>query len=67
MNEKQTKDFVDSWNIKNNFPTGVNTQCANMRYYSPGIVTWNEYDAPEIDISQIVEIYNTIMNTSKEE
>lgn len=60
MTGKQTKEFVDRWNILNNFPIGVNTITGNMRYVSPGIVTWNEYDAPEINIEQIVSIFNEV-------
>lgn len=60
MSKKQTKEFVDRWNILNNFPIGINTPEGNMRYVSPGIVTWNEYDAPEINIEQIVSIFNEV-------
>ena len=62
MKADQTKEFVNRWNILNNYPTGVDTQCGNMRYVSPGIVTWNEYDAPEINIEQIVSIFNNIVS-----
>lgn len=60
MSEKQTKKFVDKWNEKNNFPVGINTPLGNMRYVSPGVITWNEYDAPEVNIVEFVDIFNTI-------
>lgn len=60
MTEKQTREFVDAWNIKNDYQVGENTSDANMRYSSPGVVTWNEYNAPVVDIKTFLEIYNNL-------
>jgi hypothetical protein len=56
MSEKQTKKFVKFWNIANDMPVTEDTPAGNMRYVSPGIVTWNECDAPEIDLIQIKDL-----------
>jgi len=54
MTEEQTRKFVDAWNTKHNFPLGENTTDENMRYSEPGVVYWNAYDAPFIDVIEFV-------------
>lgn len=60
MNERQTRKFVALWNKKNGYDLGENTIEGNMRYVCPGVVTWNVYDAPDLDILQIVTIYKSL-------
>lgn len=56
MNEEQTRKFADTWNRRHGFPIGEDTMTENMRYVSPGIVTWNAYDAPDVDVVEFVGI-----------
>lgn len=55
MNEKDTKKFVKLWNKANNMPDGL-TMEENMRYVSPGVVTWNIYDAPRLNLDEVAEL-----------
>lgn len=59
MNEKQTREFVKIWNKRNGFPDGIVKE-SNMRYVEPGVVTWNEYDAPEVNLAEFKEILTII-------
>lgn len=54
MTEDQTRAFIDAWNKKHNFPLGENTTAENMRYVEPGVVCWNAYDTPFIDVLEFV-------------
>lgn len=60
MTKEQTQEFVDAWNIKSGYPLGEETTATNMRYSSPGVVTWNEYNAEQVDIKTFVEVYNNL-------
>ena len=60
FNKEQTKKFVDAWNKANDLPLTEDTQMGNMRYVSPGVVTWNEYDAPSIQLSEFISIFEEI-------
>lgn len=51
MNEDQTRLFVEAWN-KENDSAGV----GSMVYVSPDVVSWNEYDAPTVVVSQFVRL-----------
>ena len=57
MNEKQTRKFIALWNKQNGFNMH---EVGCMSYKEPGIVTWNEYDAPNLDILQVVTIYKLL-------
>lgn len=59
MNKQETLDFVKQWNIANNFSNEISEE-PNMRYVEDGVVIWNEYDSPSINIEQIIKIYNNI-------
>lgn len=52
MTEKQTRKFVALWNKANGMAVGENTPQGNMRYVGVGLITWNEYDAPTIELEQ---------------
>lgn len=54
--EKTTRKFVELWNLENGYPTTEHTDKPNMRYVSNGLVTWNEYNAPTVNIKQFLEI-----------
>jgi len=56
LTKRQTKRFVDLWNKKNTFPLGTTTKEHNMRYIDRNIVTWNDLESPEIDLSQFYEL-----------
>lgn len=56
MNEQLTREFVKRWNEKNGYEDGL-TVATNMRYVRDGVVTWNQYDAEEVDIAQFANIY----------
>lgn len=60
MNEQTTRLFVSEWNKRNGFTNSENTPEGNMRYHAPGVVTWNEYDAPDFDLVQAEEILKII-------
>lgn len=55
MDYKQTNNFVVLWNERNGFSQGEVDQ-PNMRIVKAGLVTWNEYDAPTIDLVEIEEL-----------
>lgn len=59
MNKKQTKDFMHFWNEANGFPDGLTPE-ANMRYRKDGVVFWNEYDSPEVDVEQFIDCFNKV-------
>ena len=58
---KKTKEFIKIWNKKNGYTNEITSE-GNMRYVSPNVVTWNEYNAPVIHLKEIVLIYNSINN-----
>jgi hypothetical protein len=58
-NEKETKEFVRLWNDQNGYEQGDTAQ-ANMRYVEPDLVTWNEYGAATIELSEFQKILNRI-------
>ena len=60
MNKKETLEFIKLWNKKNGYKNGITAE-PNMRYHDKGIVTWNEYDSPYVDIKEIVEIYKEVV------
>ena len=55
MNQTDTRLFVKKWNEAHGFEDGDNPS-ANMRYARDGVVTWNEYDAPEVDIEEFITL-----------
>lgn len=59
MSEEDTRKFVKIWNKQNGYPDGP-TELPNMRYVKPGEVTWNEYDAPQIDLVQFKEFLDKL-------
>lgn len=59
MTEEQTQKFVSKWNELNGFQDGVVPE-ANMRYVEPGVVTWNEYDTPTLDLNQVKLIFSIV-------
>ncbi len=60
LDEYETKAFVFLWNEANGFKQGIVDQ-ANMRYRAPGIVSWNEYNAPEIDLNQVQSLLSQLV------
>ena len=59
LTKEQTEKFVWIWNERNGFPQGL-TEQPNMRYVSKGIVSWNEYDAPDLDLNEVADIIKAI-------
>jgi hypothetical protein len=60
MNEEQTWEFINEWNLRNrdslpNRPVGM------MTYEGAGLVSWNKYDAPMVDINEFMEIYHSVV------
>jgi len=65
IDERQTRKFVKAWNKANNWPTTENTVLPNMRYVKPNEVTWNEYDAPQIDLAQFGELLTQLRSNDE--
>ncbi len=60
MTQKQLKQFVRFWNTANGFKNGEVDE-PNMRIgKNKNKVYFNIYDTPDLDIEQIVSIYNLI-------
>lgn len=61
MTKQQTLEFIKKWNELNNFPDGI-CNFPNMRYVKRGVVTWNEYNAPELDLIQVRDLLKEYEN-----
>ncbi len=59
MNRKETLKFIEQWNTANNFSNEIVDE-PNMRYVENGVVAWNIYDSPNINIEQVINIYKTV-------
>ena len=59
LTKEQTEKFVWLWNEANGYPQGLCDK-PNMRYVKPNEVTWNEYDAPQISLSEFKEFLNKL-------
>jgi hypothetical protein len=62
MTLEQTILFVKKWNEANGFEDGINMS-ENMRADEQGVIYWNSYDSPLVDIEQFVNIYNQTLPT----
>ncbi len=59
MDELLTREFVKRWNEKNGYSNEISYE-SNMRYVSAGRVSWNQFDAEEVDIAEFVNIYKEL-------
>lgn len=59
MTKQETLKFIEQWNTANHFSNGLVDE-PNMRYVEDGVVAWNIYDSPVINIEQLINIYKNI-------
>lgn len=59
IGKRKIRKFVKLWNERNGFVDGIN-ESENMRMGDDGVIYWNIYDSPEVDLNQILELLSKL-------